>query len=66
MRAGARAPQRFLQRRQLQRGPKIVVLGGGTGLSTLLRGLKRVSTNLTAIVVGEMAARFVNRANVGA
>ncbi len=40
----------ILQQRQLQRGPKIVVLGGGTGLSTLLRGLKKVSTNLTAIV----------------
>jgi uncharacterized cofD-like protein len=40
----------ILQQRQLQRGPRIVVLGGGTGLSTLLRGLKRFSTNLTAIV----------------
>jgi uncharacterized cofD-like protein len=40
----------ILQQRQLQRGPKIVVLGGGTGLSTLLRGLKKISTNLTAIV----------------
>jgi uncharacterized cofD-like protein len=40
----------ILQQRQLQRGPKIVVLGGGTGLSTLLRGLKKNSTNLTAVV----------------
>jgi uncharacterized cofD-like protein len=40
----------ILQQRQLQRGPKIVVLGGGTGLSTLLRGLKKLSTNLTAVV----------------
>jgi uncharacterized cofD-like protein len=40
----------ILQQRQLQRGPKIVVLGGGTGLSTLLRGLKKISTNLTAVV----------------
>lgn len=31
-------------------GPKIVVLGGGTGLSTLLRGLKLYTENLTAIV----------------
>lgn len=31
-------------------GPKIAVLGGGTGLSTLLRGLKLYSENLTAIV----------------
>ncbi len=31
-------------------GPHIVVLGGGTGLSTLLHGLKLFSTNLTAVV----------------
>ncbi|MBS1709356.1 MAG: uridine diphosphate-N-acetylglucosamine-binding protein YvcK [Armatimonadetes bacterium] len=31
-------------------GPKIVVLGGGTGLSTLLRGLKQHSSNITAVV----------------
>ena len=31
-------------------GPKIVVIGGGTGLSVLLRGLKKVSTNISAIV----------------
>ena len=31
-------------------GPKIAVLGGGTGLSTLLRGLKLYTENLTAIV----------------
>lgn len=31
-------------------GPRIAVLGGGTGLSTLLRGLKLYSENLTAIV----------------
>lgn len=38
------------QKRQLKRGPKIVALGGGTGLSTLLRGLKDYTSNLTAIV----------------
>lgn len=31
-------------------GPKIVVIGGGTGLSTMLRGLKKHSYNITAIV----------------
>jgi len=36
--------------RRLSRGPKIVVLGGGTGLSNLLRGLKHYSSNITAIV----------------
>ena len=38
------------QRRLLARGPKIVAIGGGTGLSTLLRGLKDHTSNLTAIV----------------
>ena len=37
-------------RRSWENGPKIVVIGGGTGLSTLLRGLKRYTANLTAIV----------------
>lgn len=37
-------------RRQLKRGPRIVVVGGGTGLSALLRGLKEYTSNLTAIV----------------
>ncbi len=36
--------------RRLQQGYKIVAIGGGTGLSTLLRGLKRRTSNLTAIV----------------
>ncbi len=36
--------------RRLHRGPRIVVVGGGTGLSTLLRGLKHYSANITAIV----------------
>ena len=38
------------QRRHLERGPKVVVVGGGTGLSTLLSGLKKYTTNITAIV----------------
>jgi uncharacterized cofD-like protein len=36
--------------RYLRRGPKIVAIGGGTGLSTLLRGLKQYTGNLTAVV----------------
>lgn len=40
----------LLAHRRLYRGPKIVVIGGGTGLSTLLRGLKTYSANITAIV----------------
>ncbi|OKH40370.1 hypothetical protein NIES2119_01730 [[Phormidium ambiguum] IAM M-71] len=40
----------LLTHRKLNRGPKIVAIGGGTGLSTLLRGLKAYSANITAIV----------------
>ncbi|WP_077368456.1 gluconeogenesis factor YvcK family protein [Anaerosalibacter sp. Marseille-P3206] len=36
--------------RQLSKGPKIVAIGGGTGLSILLRGLKEYTSNITAIV----------------
>jgi len=35
---------------QWERGPKVAAIGGGTGLSTMLRGLKRYTRNLTAIV----------------
>jgi uncharacterized cofD-like protein len=35
---------------RLQQGYKVVAIGGGTGLSTLLRGLKRKTSNLTAVV----------------
>ena len=38
------------QKRRLEKGPSVVVIGGGTGLSTLLRGLKKQTGNLTAIV----------------
>ena len=38
------------QKHYLSRGPKIVVVGGGTGLSVLLRGLKKFTSNITAIV----------------
>jgi uncharacterized cofD-like protein len=41
---------RLLAHRRLNRGPKIVAVGGGTGLSTLLRGLKEYSSNITAVV----------------
>ncbi|MGH2403136.1 MAG: gluconeogenesis factor YvcK family protein [bacterium] len=36
--------------RRRQRGLSIVALGGGTGLATVLRGLKEYSSNLTAVV----------------
>lgn len=38
------------EKRRSNRGPEIVAFGGGTGLSNLLRGLKKKSDNLTAVV----------------
>ena len=38
------------QKRFLARGPKVVAIGGGTGLSTFLRGMKEHTSNITAIV----------------
>jgi uncharacterized cofD-like protein len=38
------------EKRLLIKGPKIVVIGGGTGLSTMLRGLKHYTSNITAVV----------------
>ena len=42
--------QQIYDKKILSRRPKIVVIGGGTGLSILLRGLKLFTTNITAIV----------------
>jgi uncharacterized cofD-like protein len=50
LRPGQEVAQAVYQHRQRGRGPKVVVIGGGTGLSTLLRGLKDYTTNVTAIV----------------
>ena len=36
--------------RTISKGPRIVVVGGGTGLGTILRGLKKITSHLTAIV----------------
>ena len=49
---GAETPlvEVIYQKRLLSRGPRVVAIGGGTGLSTLLRGLKERTSNLTAIV----------------
>ncbi|MFH1655414.1 MAG: YvcK family protein [Candidatus Omnitrophota bacterium] len=38
------------EKRHLERGPKIVVVGGGTGLSVLLHGIKEFTSNIRAIV----------------
>lgn len=40
----------YLHDAELASGPKIVVIGGGTGLSVILKGLKHYTSNLTAVV----------------
>ncbi len=42
--------QALVEHRQRERGPKVVAIGGGTGLSTLLRSLKHHTSHITAIV----------------
>ncbi|MEO5940130.1 MAG: gluconeogenesis factor YvcK family protein [Candidatus Limnocylindrales bacterium] len=49
-RGGGRLVELIYQRKSLARGPRVVVIGGGTGQSTILRGLKEHTSNLTAIV----------------
>ena len=39
-------------------GPKITVIGGGHGLSTMLRGLKNYTENLTAVVTVACSRAF--------
>lgn len=38
------------RKRKLNRGPKVVAIGGGTGLSMLLKGIKHITNNITAVV----------------
>ncbi len=38
------------RRKLMAAGPRIVVIGGGSGISTLLRGLKKFSSNITAVI----------------
>jgi uncharacterized cofD-like protein len=40
----------YYRHRVVTKGPRIVAIGGGTGLSALLRGVKEYTGNLTAIV----------------
>ncbi len=40
----------LFKKNQLQKGPNVVAIGGGTGLSNLLRGIKDFTSNTTAIV----------------
>lgn len=50
MRPGENLARVVSEHRRRGRGPKVVAIGGGTGLSTLLRGLKQHTSNITAIV----------------
>lgn len=40
----------YYENTSLANGPNLVVIGGGTGLSVLLKGLKRYTSNITAAV----------------
>jgi len=44
------AVRAFLKRQQRRNGPRVVVIGGGTGMPQLLRGLRAYTDNITAIV----------------
>jgi uncharacterized cofD-like protein len=50
MRPGRAVVDTLADHRKRGRGPRIVVIGGGHGMATLLRGLKEHTYNLTAIV----------------
>ncbi len=50
MRPGHTIVDELTNYRRLERGPRIVTIGGGHGLATLLRGLKLYTRNLTAVV----------------
>ncbi len=50
MRPGKNIIDKVAEFRRRDKGPRIVVIGGGTGLSAILRGLKEYSHNITAVV----------------
>lgn len=58
----------YARKQMLARGPRIVAMGGGTGLSTLLRGLKQYSSNITAVVTvtddGGSSGRMVSEMGI--
>lgn len=49
-RSGKPVLDELTDHRRKERGPRIVTIGGGHGLSTLLRGLKSFTYNITAVV----------------
>ncbi|MGB9669349.1 MAG: gluconeogenesis factor YvcK family protein, partial [Anaerolineales bacterium] len=50
MKPGRRVVDQLTQHKKLEKGPKVVAIGGGHGLANLLRGLKEYTYNITAIV----------------
>ncbi len=46
----ASAAERIYRHRRRRRGPRIVCIGGGTGMPAVLRGLKAYTDHITAIV----------------
>lgn len=58
----------MLRSRQLAQGPRVVAIGGGTGLSTMLRGLKHHTSNIVAVVTvtddGGSSGRLVRQLNI--
>jgi uncharacterized cofD-like protein len=50
LRPGKRLVDQVSDYRRRERGPRVVVIGGGHGISTVLRGLKEHTNNLTAVV----------------
>ena len=49
-RSGSSLLEKIYRRSKLNKGAKIVAIGGGTGLSMLLRGIKKYTNNITAVV----------------
>jgi uncharacterized cofD-like protein len=50
LRPGSSIVDRLADYRRRERGPRVVAIGGGHGLATLLRGLKEYTHNITAVV----------------
>jgi len=50
IRPGSRVLNEIASYRRLEKGPRVVALGGGHGLATLLRGMKEHTHNITAVV----------------
>lgn len=50
IRPGSSMAREILSYRRLERGPRVVAIGGGHGLASLLRGIKEHTHNITAVV----------------